>query len=352
MKLFVLGASGAGKTPIARQLADKLGVAHVGASAWVRRAMPAQAPEGMSRQQAVEAMTRFSIEQLRENPRACLEVAGPEMQAPCVVEGMRNPFDFVHAFDWRTDLVIFVSRGDNTLERTAFEEGLEVIGNYLSWLRKAGILDPDRVLVRSYPNTDDLEGVVAEALVWIGGRVTPTSAAGMKPARVHADITPLALFVDKPILFGGDAQYVGEVVPCRAFAFSSYPGSGPTFKILLEDGAVFSYVSPSVLRWKRAIDAPVLALEDLTYNACPDADIVVHAFAALAGDVLCFFKKKNVWMKGTYAFTVDWYTGNDLVHCVLLENGQVAVLPHHKMKFHDAKPGFAPYKKLRNEWRV
>lgn len=352
-KLFVLGASGAGKTPIARQLADALGVRHVGASAWVRNAFAGFTPEvGHDRQKMVEAMTRFSIEELRKNPRACLDVAGPEMDVPCVVEGMRNPFDFVHAFDWRTDLVLFVQRGDNTLERTAFEEGLAVIGDYLSWLNKAAILDRDRVLVRSYPDAAAIEGVVGEALEWIAGRMAPVDVAAAPPARVHANIAPLDVFVDKPILFAGDATYAGELVPCRAFAFSSYPGSAPTFKLLLEDGAIFSYVAPSVLRWKREVSAPQLALDELTYHVCPSGDVVVSTFDALQGQHLCFFKKRDVWLKAQYVFTVDWYTGNDLAHCVLVENGQIALLPHHKIKFHGDAPGFAPYKKLRNEWRT
>jgi hypothetical protein len=360
-KLFVLGASGAGKTPIARQLADALGVRHVGASAWVRNAFagmqldPSFTSAGggspVDRQKVVEAMTRFSIEELRKNPRACLDVAGPEMDVPCVVEGMRNPFDFVHAFDWRTDLVVFVHRADNPLERTAFEEGLEVIGNYLSWLNKAGILDRDRVLVRTYPDVASIEAVVGEALEWVAGRIAPV-AVEPRPVRVHANIAPLDVFVEKPVLFGGDTQYAGELVPCRAFAFSSYPGSAPTFKLLLQDGAIFSYVAPSVLRWKRDVSEPVLALDELTYHVCPSGDVVVSAFDALQGEHLCFFKKRDVWLKAKYAFTVDWYTGNDLVHCVLVENGQVALLPHHKIKFHRDAPGFAPYKKLRNEWRA
>lgn len=353
-KLFVLGASGAGKTPIARQLADALGVKHVGASAWVRNAFAGmQLEAGHDRQAVVEAMTRFSLEELKKNPRACLDVAGPEMDVPCVVEGMRNPFDFVHAFDWRTDLVVFVHRVDNTLERTAFEEGLEIIGNYLSWLNKTGLIARNQVLVRTYPDAAAIEAVVGEALEWVAGRIAPARAgADAKPARVHANIAPLDLFVEKPVLFGGDTKYAGELVPCRAFVFSSYPGSAPTFKLLLEDGAVFSYVAPSVLRWKREVSEPHLALDELTYHTCPSGDVVVNAFDALKGEHLCFFKKRDVWLKAKYVFTVDWYTGNDLVHCVLVENGQVALLPHHKIKFHGDAPGFAPYKKLRNEWRT
>lgn len=364
-KVFVLGSSGAGKTPIARQLAEALGVRHVAASAWVRNAFadlqlhvdPKFTSAGAGgggtadRQAVVEAMTRFSIEELRKNPRACLDVAGPEMDVPCVVEGMRNPFDFVHAFDWRTDLVVFVQRGDNALERTAFEEGLEVIGNYLTWLRKAGILEGDRVLVRHFPDADAIEGVVTEALRWIDGRIAPVPAGDSRPVRVHANIAPIDLFVDKPVLFGGDAKYAGELVPCRAFCFSSYPGSAPTFKVLLQDGAIFSYLAPSVLRWRRELAEPVLALDELTYHVCPNSDVVVTRFDALQGEHLCFFKKRDVWLKARYVFTVDWYTGNDLAHCVLVENGQLALLPHHKIKFHGDAPGFAPYKKLRNEWR-
>jgi hypothetical protein len=58
-------------------------------------------------------------------------------------------------------------------------------------------------------------------------------------------------------------------------------------------------------------------------------------------------------MDGTYRFTVDWYRGNDLLHCISLANGQVAFLPNHKVKFGAGhRPGFEPYKKMRNTWRV
>src|SRR5581483_9638538 len=103
---------------------------------------------------------------------------------------------------------------------------------------------------------------------------------------------------------------------------------------------------------KRAVSDPVMPLADLVYLNCPAVKFVVTELDELRGDVLCFFKHPNVWLKGTYKFTVDWYEGNDLLHCVFVENGQIAFLPHHKIKFHDDAPGFRPYKKLRNEWRV
>jgi hypothetical protein len=370
VKIFVIGTSGAGKTPVARQVADALGVPHVAASAWVRRVFPPLGADASARErdEQVAAMTRFSIEELRADPFVCLRSLDGQLASDCVVEGMRNPFDLVHAFDPRTDLAVFLTRADNPVAPTEFERGVGVIRAYLAWLRASGIAPRELALEIALATTADIESaaerVVAQARALGRAHDAEDKAAGKplphdaRPARVHADIAPLALTVDRPLLHGGDPQYTGQRVACTAFAFSSYPGSVPTFKIVLPDGAVFSYVAPSALRAPaaRASDEPELALDDLVYHACPSGDVVVSVFAALAGDVLCYFKKRDRWLAGTYRFTVDWYTGNDLLHCVTLANGQIAFLPHHKIKFaagqHALTPGFAPYKKLRVEWKL
>jgi hypothetical protein len=147
-----------------------------------------------------------------------------------------------------------------------------------------------------------------------------------------------------------DPARVGELRPCTAFSISSYPGNAPTFQILLADGAVFSYIpAPALIDPQRAAE-PVLELADLVYHDCRSVEICVNRFDALAGRVLCLFKRRDLWLAGTYLFTVDWYTGNDLLHGVALANGQLALLPNHKIKFGDHPPGFEPYKKIRREW--
>lgn len=356
MKLFVLGRSGTGKTPVARQTAAALGVPHVGASEWVRRMFPAL-PEGapsQQRQEQIEQMTRFSLDELKRDPASCLAFLDRhhDLQRPCVIEGMRNPSDFVRTFDPRCDLVVVLEARGSPLQATGFEAGLDVIRGYLRWLVDNGLLDDANVKDLAWDSAAYLDDVIAEAIVFARPRFPKEAPSDARLSRVHVDIPHLNLSVKKSLVHGGDSRFDGEFLACRAFAFSSYPGSAPTFQILLNDGAVFSYVPPSGLVDLEKRNDVELALADLVYHNCADGDVAVSVFGALAGPVLCFFKHRDLWMDGEYRFTVDWYRGNDLLHCITLANGQVAFLPSHKIKFGGGEPGFRPYKKLRNEWRV
>ena len=169
---------------------------------------------------------------------------------------------------------------------------------------------------------------------------------------MHAQIPPIRTQVRAEYLYNMDPARVGELRACTAFTVSSYVGSAPTFQILLDDGAVFSYVPPNALVYTPHAHSrdPVLPLDELVYHDCKSVDIAVQAFAALRGPVLAYFKKRDLWMAGSYLFTIDWYTGNEMLHCVSLANGQYALLPSHKLKFGDHPPGFEPYKKIRREW--
>jgi hypothetical protein len=278
---------------------------------------------------------------------------------------MRNPFDLVRSFDPRHDVVVFLERPDNPLSPTAFETGLDVIAAALRWLVDNGLAEPGQIQTLTLQSDVAIEAAVdlaVDAVVALVGDRFPTSSLSSPTSsslssatrhRVHAPLPSLPLFVQKEVLYGGDPRVVGEVVPCRAFSFSAYPGSAPTLQVLLEDGAVFSYLAPPVLRWRQTLNDPVLDLDDLVYHPCPDGDVVVERFDALDVELLCFFKRRDLWLKARYGFTVDWVEGNDMLHFVLLENGQVAFLPHHKIKFGgDGAPGFQPYKKLRNTWQL
>jgi hypothetical protein len=345
MRIFVLGRSHTGKTPFARRVAEALAIAHVGASAWVREVFP----KGSD----IDVMTKFATEQLRANPNISVASLRSRLapDAHAVIEGMRNPYDFTCSFDPRTDHAVILDY-TGAPESTAFERGIDVIRDYLAWLEGAGLLDAGRVHLYRFadygaigdPKPDTLEHAIVDFIAHVP-RPEPQPPSTL--ARVHVQIPPIHTHVRAEYLYNMDPAHVGQWRRCVAFTVSSYVGNAPTFQILLEDGAVFSYVPPSALGDN--VTDP-LELADLVYHDCKSVEIAVQAFDALRGPVLAYFKRRDEWRPGSYLFTIDWYAGNEMLHCVALANGQYALLPSHKLKFGDHPPGFEPYKKLRREW--
>ncbi|MCA9679356.1 MAG: hypothetical protein H6708_04760 [Kofleriaceae bacterium] len=373
MKVFVLGRSASGKTPMAQRLAAALGLAHVPASAWVRARFPGADRRGdgtpATRQAFVEAITRFSTVELARDPFVCLDhLAAHHDLTACVIEGVRNPFDFVHLFDPRTDAVVTLAHGNTALTATGFEAGLDVIDAYLAWLDGCGLAGAGPRLRYTFgafrrgdagaepgDTLDDaLDDAIATLAPVVAAAAATAAAPTPTPARVHAPIPPLRCHVRTEYLYGMDPARVGTYTPCTAFVVSSYPGEAPTFQLLLGDGAVFSYVPPSALVDPARLGADAdLELADLVYFDCPDEQLVVHRHAALDGEVLAYFKRPDRWVAGRYLFTIEWWTGNHLAHAVALASGQYAVLPHHKLKFGSGHAaGFEPYKKIRKVWKV
>ncbi len=377
MKVFVLGRSGCGKTPFAKRVAEATGANHVMASEWVRSRFPLTGGPG-TRDDHIAALTSFSVEELRRNPAVCVEflAAKHDLTKPSVVEGVRNPYDFIRLYDPRTDVVAFLENRANALKETEFESGLGVIRAHLEFLQRAHLLraedgvrvveyrwnegaDPPVCAAAKLVAARDFDAAVADfipivkdAFAKTKDEPAPLFPPALRPSRVHADVPPLRAHVKKEFLYGMDPAHAGSFVPCTIFAVSAYAGSTPTLKILIQDGAVFSYLPADALVDPARKKEPTLSLAELCYHNCPSEDIVVHAFAALAGPVLAYVKQRDLWIGGEYHFTIDWYLGNDLLHFVSLENGQFAFLPHHKLKFKNATPGFEPYRKIRRTWTV
>nr|HEX4313603.1 hypothetical protein [Kofleriaceae bacterium] len=365
MRVFVMGASHAGKTPAARRIAAALGVPCIGASAWVRARFPAL-PAGASdaeRAAQVTAMTAWAIDELRTDPDRSAAALRATAPARCVIEGVRNPYDFIATFDARCDVAVFLRHTGAAAQPTAFETGVDVIRDYVAWAARAGLVEPGRVLDHAFARFGDLgrdePDTLEHAIVELERVVTSLgleslSAQVVAQRRVHAQLPAFAAQVRAEYLYGMDPSRVGQLVACTVFSVSSYLGSAPTFQLLLGDGAVFSYVPPWALV-VGALDAGAadeLGPTDLVYHDCKSTLIAVHELAALRGPALAYFKRIDRWVAGDYRFTIDWYAGNEMMHAIALATGQLALLPSHKVKFGDHPAGFQPYKKIRREWSV
>lgn len=348
MKILVIGSSKSGKTPLAAQISRALGWPVIGASEWFRKVFPPQGDQ--DRQAFTEAITAFTLETLREDPDLNMRYlrSRHDLSRPCVIEGLRNPRDFIRLFDYRQDRVVFLRCAETDVRETEFEGGIAVIRAYLRYLGSCGLLHPDQSTDVTLDKFEALGDAAASYLATIPA--AESGEVGPAPARVHAEVDPVPVWVRKEFLYNMDAAKVGSYVPGRIFAVSSYRGHLPTFQVLLEGGSVFSYLPAHALVAPGTMPSTHLDPEDLTYHPCPAGDICVNLYRALQVPVVAFLRRRDLWVPGKYILTVDWHEGNDLLHLIVLDSGHLALLPQHKIKFGASNQVLEPFRKLRAEW--
>lgn len=169
---------------------------------------------------------------------------------------------------------------------------------------------------------------------------------------VHANLSPIKAYLREDVLYDMDVTKVNNYVACSIIGVSSYPGSVPTFQVVVESESLFSYVPPHLLTTKKKqINNLLWNLSDLVYHNCPSPEFSVTTLDYLTDKKLqVFLRSQKIWIEGTYQFTMDWYLGNDLLHCIVLSNGQFGFFPQHKISLD--KQEFKPYQKLRQDWKV
>ena len=91
----------------------------------------------------VREITEWSLKRLREDFRAGLSFIQThhDLSQPCIIEGERNPHDFVHLFQPAQDFAISLIHSQTPITRTTYELGLDVIWAYLAWLLENGLIE-------------------------------------------------------------------------------------------------------------------------------------------------------------------------------------------------------------------
>jgi hypothetical protein len=163
---------------------------------------------------------------------------------------------------------------------------------------------------------------------------------------------PIKGWVKRSALYDGDESKKGYE-RCTLFEITSYKGRAPTLKILLEEGSLFSFMPlDSFFAKKPKEDECYFSFKELAYKNCPDFEVVISSPSYLQGKANCYFKDSDIWMSGKYVASLDWHRDNLIMHILKLQNGQIACLPSHKVKFRDGKKEFEPYKKITKIWEV
>ncbi len=151
MKVFMLGLSRTGKTPVAEAIAAELGYELLPAGGWAKHSFTTKCS---TMDEYVRRLTRHSVEKLQTNFTAGLDHLRALLlpTGSYVIDGERNPYDFIHLFDPATDFAIVLSQAVHTVAATGFELGVEVIGGYLDWLHRNRFIAPGQY--RSYQFED------------------------------------------------------------------------------------------------------------------------------------------------------------------------------------------------------
>jgi len=161
---------------------------------------------------------------------------------------------------------------------------------------------------------------------------------------------PIKALIDSTILFDFSTEGSYE---CSIVAINVYPNEVITFSVLLNDGSLFDYIPPSFVKDIEFDNTNILSLKDLVYNNNQSFTFIINEFNFIKKHqntnlLHCYFKESDIWLKvRKYFFSIDWFLDNDKRHFVLLENGQFAFVPNHKIKIGSNEKQFEKFKKIK-----
>jgi hypothetical protein len=176
---------------------------------------------------------------------------------------------------------------------------------------------------------------------------------------VHAGMPLMTAWVDSAVFYNMTAP--SQWVKVKVFGLTCLAGRVPAFEVLTAEGHVFSDIPPHLVRWKEPAKEPDSAeftLSELVYNNCLSSTFSLTAFEALAErTAYVYLKSREMYVKGRYWFSLDFYQDNNWFHCIKLHTGHLAFIPSHKLVFPvegelPLSHVFPKYEKLRQEFRV
>lgn len=337
LNIFIIGKTKVGKTTLGKILADKFQYQSISASEWIKCRLETS---------NVEKITQASLALLKDDPDACVNYLQHKYHIKSgglIIDGIRNPRDFLILFDPSRDIIISIEN-NNIDYASQFEEiGLKTIKENIKFLKEMNLFS-NEIEINSQ-NIDDV--IKFSETISLNNFVKTTTYHNS-----HFEIKPINAWVEEKVLYNEDPN-ITSWAPCKIFACSIYKDNTITFEILLDNGAVFSYVPPHRLSTINPNNNSIkLGLSDLVYCNVPNGYISIVSYDALKGKCWAYFKSIDQWLTAQYLTTIDWYTDNLLVHLISLENGQLACLPSHKILFSDTFGKLPNYKKLKIKWSL
>ncbi len=141
MKIFLIAYSHVGKSTLGELLVDNIDNSVLfGASSWVR--------ESCLKNSSVEEMTTYAKNILSVNPWYSINYIKNKIDPEkiSIIDGVRNPFDFTHLFDYTKDIVIFLSRAGVGPSSSFEKTGILSIRSYIEFLLSEDFISKNRAI--------------------------------------------------------------------------------------------------------------------------------------------------------------------------------------------------------------
>lgn len=162
-------------------------------------------------------------------------------------------------------------------------------------------------------------------------------------------IPPIKANIEKKYLYDMEKKDGSE--SCKIIGITAYKGLPLTFHVLINEAYIFSNMP--IFSLSTGSVNPTISNESLCHVNCPDKDIEIFTLEYLKSKKpSAFFPKEKARIGiSEYYFTIDFYNDNQLMHFVLLKNGQFAFVPNHKMIW-NGNGELPDYKKNHQNWAL
>lgn len=140
----------------------------ISASDWVRNTFVPDPQASGDKQKFIASITEYSINQLRNDPEVCIKYIckhypDVESKKGYVLEGFRNPKDFLTLLNPSTDLVVLLKFPNNPIHGMTFEqEGLQTIYYSVEWFLHSKLMSECQVINFSLTSLDEINNIANE----------------------------------------------------------------------------------------------------------------------------------------------------------------------------------------------
>ena len=142
--IFVLGYTGTGKTTYAVKLAEDNHWNYISGSGWLKKYSQ---PTFSSKKERTEFLTDLTLKELTREPLIASNwiVSQLKQDSMNVIDGIRNPTDFIYLFDSTRDEVVWVINSNISPMNSFEHRGLSIIADHLMFLTEHGIMLPEQI---------------------------------------------------------------------------------------------------------------------------------------------------------------------------------------------------------------